>query len=128
MALPVDWPATLPKGFEADSYNHAPGSGVIRSDVDTGYAKTRLRYTAVMNEHSGRMVMTKTLYESDFLPFFKTDIGRGTIPFDFPNPFDGGATEIEVRWKVETGSPPYSLKQFSPTEVELNFVLEELPS
>lgn len=127
MALAVDWPTTLPKGFEADSYGHAPGSGIIRTDMDTGYAKTRLRYTAFMDEHSGRMIMTKALYDSDFLPFFRNDIARGTIPFDFPNPLDGGATEIEVRWRVESGSPPYSLKQYSPSEVEINFVLEELP-
>lgn len=128
MALPTDWPVELPKGFEADSYGSAPQSGVIRTEMSSGYAKVRRRFTAVITEHSGTMIMTKEQFETYFVPFFKVTIDYGTIPFDFPNPLDGGDTEIEVRWLVEGGSPPYTWKQHGPGTVSINFALEELPS
>lgn len=122
------WPATLPQSFEPGGWNYAPQSGVIRTQMDTGYPKVRKRFTAFTNEHSGTMIMSKTLYEGDFLTFFETTIAHGSLSFDFPNQFDDGATTVEVRWYIEGGSRPYSIKQRSPETVEISFALEELPS
>ena len=72
--------------------------------------------------------MSKIDFTTYFVPFYKTDTGRGTQPFDFPNPFDDGATVIEVRFFVPTGGEPYKLKQYSPDSVRVSFTLEELPT
>ncbi|WP_321991534.1 hypothetical protein [Marispirochaeta aestuarii] len=72
--------------------------------------------------------MSKEDYLNHFLPFFRDDCAGGTEVFDFPNPFDNGATQIEVRFLIDTRGNPFQVKQFSPESVRVSFVLEELPS
>lgn len=120
----ADWPATLPQKFEASSYKTNPETNVIVTKMDTGPSKVRRRFTAKRKIHSGRMIMTKTEFETDFLTFFETTIADGTLEFNFPDPFDELST-IVVRWVVE-GSP-YEVKQFSPSDVRVSFSLEEIP-
>ena len=117
------WPATLPQSFEAKSWNTQPNTGVISTNMDAGPVKTRQRFTAVSNFHTGDMIMTKTLYDGDFLTFFNTTIAQGSIEFDFPDPLGGGT--IVVRWV--TGDRPYRVRQFSPTDIRISFALEQVP-
>ena len=119
----ADWPAGLPQKFEASSYKTSPETNVIVTNMDTGPAKVRRRFTAKRRIHAGVMVMSKSEYESTFLPFFETTIADGTVEFNFPDPFDELST-IVVRWVVE-GSP-YEVKQYSPTDVRVSFSIEEV--
>ena len=119
------WPSTLPQSFEARDYQFTPGTGVITTDMDTGPAKVRRRFTAVSNYHSGSMVMTKTIYTTIFLPYFNTDLSQGITPFDFPDPISGAT--VSMRWSIPGKGRPFSTRQHSPDSVRVAFSLEELP-
>lgn len=127
MATAIDWDSDLPQAFEAGSYQFEHGSGIVRTEMDSGPPKVRRRFTAIYHRHSGSMVMLKTTYTSDFLTFFGTTLYDGTLSFNFPNPMDDGATTIECRFLQGGQTPPYQMKQFSPTSVILTFTLEEMP-
>nr|BDD44768.1 hypothetical protein 1 [bacterium] len=120
------WPGTLPDSFEHDSYRFIKGSGVIRTSMDTGPPKIRRRFTATYDRHGGVMVMTKTLYEGDFLTFFETTIAHGSLTFTFPDPFDLPSGTITARWVIE-GGVAFEVIEFSPSDVQVAFAIEELP-
>lgn len=126
MATAIDWPSGLPQAFEAQSYQYAPGSGVVRTNMSAGPPKVRRRFTAVYDMHSGSMIMTKTLFTTTFLTFFGTTIAGGSLSFNFPNQFDDGVTTFEARFSFNETSAPYTVQQYTPEYVKLSFSLEEI--
>ena len=118
------WPTELPQAFEADSYTQGIQSGAIVTQMDSGPPKVRGRFTAVSTFHSGSMVMTKTEFATYFRPFYETTLLHGTAEFDFPDPFDTSET-ITVRWVHD--NPAYRVEQLTPTQVVVDFAVEELP-
>ena len=121
----IDWPSTLPQEFQKPSFNNSPNSGIIRTEMDTGYPKIRLRFTATTENYSGTMILTETQKQA-FLTFFRTTIRYGSLRFNFPDPY--GGADIEARWVISTNGEPYSLTQDGDTtDWRLSFTLEELP-
>ena len=116
------WPVSLPQSFEAGTYQATPQNGNIRTAMSTGPNKVRRRFSAVANQHSGAVIMTKALFVSDFQVYYHTTLVEGTAEFDFPNPIDGGATTITARFVGV-----YSWRQYTPTDVLVSFTLEEMP-
>ncbi len=114
------WPASLPQSFESSTYQASPQTGTIRTTMSTGPNKVRRRFSAVANQHSGAIIMTKALFVSDFQVYYHTTLIEGTAEFDFPDPLGGSA--LTVRFVGV-----YSWKQYSPTDVLVSFTLEEMP-
>lgn len=81
----ADWPSTLPQYVDQDGYTQTIKNPLIRTDMEAGPAKVRLRYTAIPEEFSISLVMTKKQFE-DFVTFFKQDIHYGADTFTWNHP------------------------------------------
>lgn len=79
------WPSTLPQFVDQDEYTQTSKNPLIRTDMEAGPAKVRLRYTAVPEEFNISLVMTKTQFES-FITFFKQTIHYGADIFLWKHP------------------------------------------
>lgn len=101
------WPSTLPQTFQQQSFTENSVSGVVRTEMDTGFAKTRLRFTATPDMWQGEMVLTKEEVAT-FKTFFKNDIAWGALKFNFPNQYDL-LTMVEARIVIDTDGTPYTL-------------------
>lgn len=100
MAAP-SWPAALPIRIEAASYGVRRDGGVIESPVDRGRPKTRRRFDDVVVRR--RVTLRFEASEmDDWETFLDTGIAGGALPFSWPHPERGGATET-VRIEVPDG-------------------------
>lgn len=118
------WPPTVPSVLQNSGYSHDAESGVIRTDMDTGPAKTRRRFTAVTENHSGSIIMTKTQFAT-WKTWFVNTIMQGTLPFDMTDPLTGDT--VSMRIVVDSGAP-YKFAPESGTDYGvLSLKLEKLP-
>lgn len=79
------WPTTLPGAMQADDLQVTSPDMVLRSDVDTGPAMLRRRFTAAPEQISGSIIVTRAQL-AVFRTFFITSIGGGAIPFEWFHP------------------------------------------
>lgn len=85
------WPASLPQSLDGPIQKRRD-SGMIRSDMDTGPAKQRRRFTAVVKYYSGSMLMTGDQVAT-FEAFYSDELGEGALSFDgLENPETGSTT------------------------------------
>ena len=92
MSTAIYWPEELPipklSGL-ASQYQKA----FIRTEMDAGPAKQRLRYTAVPKQFTGALVLTeakRAILDS----FFVDTLGYGTLRFYMSNPQTGTLEEF----------------------------------
>lgn len=124
--MSVAWPSTVPDTFDQGSYNYEPQSGVITSEMSTGYAKKRRRFTAISKYHSGSIILTTNEMEA-FETWFYSIAGYGTEDFTFTDPRNLENT-ITARFYAGTGEASYTLKPDGDTvDWVLAFTIEELP-
>lgn len=123
--MAVAWPPTLPKVFEQNSFGETPQTALIRTNMSTGPAKVRRRFTAVSRYWSGTMIMTNAELTA-FKTFFETSLVYGSLSVDFPNQYDAGATTVEARFLDE--GEPYSISPDGGTlDWQVSFRMEVLP-
>lgn len=80
-----NWPETLPQSPLIDGCRETPADTVIRTEMETGPAKARLRTTAGVSRLSLTYIMSRA--EVDTLQgFFNADISSGALQFDFTHP------------------------------------------
>lgn len=115
--MAISWPSNLPELPEAEGFSEAPDSGVIRTEMDTGPAKTRRRFTATTCGIKVKYAVTQT-QSLIFDSFHKTTLYGGALSFLWTNPRSG--LEITVRIKG------YSYSN-NDTQRYLNLDLEQLP-
>lgn len=82
--MPV-WPETLPQSPLNDGYSETMGNSVLRSDMDTGVAKTRRRTSASVRTMSARYILTAD-QAAALTVFFDVTVAGGSLPFTFPHP------------------------------------------
>lgn len=104
----ADWPLTLPRAFQKDGFSDTKSSGLLRTDMSTGPAKVRRRFTSAPIYWKGDMILTDTQRET-FETFFTNTIGYGALRFNFPNQYDLGGTPVEARMVIDTGGNAYNL-------------------
>lgn len=91
------WPETLPQCFIEGSVAWQLGDGRLRTAMDAGPAKSRLRTSAVSDVLIGTMKFTAAQWV-DFKEFVSITILRSD-PFLFPNPDDAASgSELLVRF------------------------------
>lgn len=100
------WPANIPSAFENAGYSYDPQSGVIRVDMETGPAKQRRRFTAVVKNHKGNILLTLAQFQT-WESWFENTIAFGTLPFTMPHPLTGA----EITARIVPGESPY---KFTP--------------
>jgi len=95
----ISWPASLPPTLRAEGLQARYKDPVIRTEMDAGPAKARLRFTRPVKHFSGSMVLDND--ERNILDFFYRITTRyGTLRFAFTNPQTGEVRNYRFR------SPP----------------------
>jgi len=95
----ITWPSGLPPTLRLEGLQARYNDPVIRTEMDAGPAKARLRFTRPVKYFSGSLVLDNA--ERDILDFFYRITTRyGTLRFAFANP-----QTMEARW-YRFRSPP----------------------
>lgn len=84
MAQP--WPASLQQKLNSSGFEMIPGNPTIRSDMDTGPAKVRSRYTDAIDVYRASILLDFSEHD-DFMTFYKTSLNNGVNTFEFTDPF-----------------------------------------
>jgi hypothetical protein len=93
------WPATLPQRLSSDTTVKDDDS-FARSDMDSGPASVRNRFTAITQSVKGSMILNGSQLDT-FYTFFRTTIKHGSLSFSWIHPFTEEAVEIRFKSKVE---------------------------
>jgi hypothetical protein len=101
MALP-SWPASLPQSPQISGYEVEIGDGIIRTQMDSGVARTRVRSRDPMAKAELTFIMAASSLEI-YKSWRRTRIGSGSGWFLIP--VNTGAAESRIVSARET-SPP----------------------
>lgn len=82
----TSWPSTLPQYVDQDGYTQTSKNPLIRTEMDAGPAKVRLRYTAVPEEFNISLVLTKTQLDTFVNTFFRNALHYGADTFLWKHP------------------------------------------
>lgn len=88
------WPATLP-GFLSDGYSVEISDATIRTDMESGPARVRRRYTAAPDNLSCSWKFSDAQMVA-FREFFENDIMHGALWFDV-GVMNGTTTAIVIK-------------------------------
>ena len=81
----LSWPADLPRTLRLEGLRAQYKDPVIRTEMDAGPAKARLRYTRPPKYYTGTMALTGE--QRDRLDYFyRIDSRFGALRFNFANP------------------------------------------
>ena len=99
-----EWPESLPQYPLIDGYTEKlREDAVLRTEVETGLAKQRPRYTTVPSEVEETFLMTNAQYNT-FKDFFENNLSFGAIPFIKKNPI----TDQNVNYRfIENYEPEF---------------------
>lgn len=97
------WPASLPVDFLQGGFKESqPAGAALRSNVDSGPAKQRRRYSALNLPFTGVMSMNSAQLD-DFWLFYRETLGNGALVFEgLPHM----RTKAAVRHRFNVSSPP----------------------
>lgn len=91
-----EYPATLPQFFIVQGFSERPAAPVVRSQVEAGEPKTRLREDIDIAHIDGRIRMTVAQYEV-FRTWYRDDLGHGSLAFDWVHPMTRDAAVCRFR-------------------------------
>lgn len=95
----ASWPASLPQSLLYD-LTEKRQAGKVRSQMDTGPAKQRKRFTAVTKEYDGALVLTQAQVAT-FKTFYETTLGEGAVSFTWIDPFLDTSASLRFRDEPE---------------------------
>lgn len=113
------WPPTLQQLLSESNFGIDEGDTTVRTDMDTGLAKIRRRYTQGIDSVSGSVYLTKDQYTT-FRNFFDTTLNAGINTFNFNHPITGDVTEYRFK-----GTPKYN--SIGGGNFTVQFTWETLP-
>jgi len=119
------WSTSVPSSFQQNGFQYSVQPGIIRSDMETGPAKIRRRFTGVAHYYSGSIIMTKAEFET-FESWFENTVAFGSLDFTFPDPFNL-ASNITVRFKIDNNSPYTAVPEGNSSDLKVSFALEKMP-
>ena len=114
----ASWPVTLPQYVDQDSFSETIQDPVIRTAMDSGPQKARLRYTAVPEQYTIAMTLTSD-QRTAFLTFFKATIHYGVDEFTWVHPVTQAAAYCRF-------TAPYNLVP-DGLDFKLTISMEVLP-
>ena len=116
------WPTELQPYPLVSGYQEAPPNTAIRTEMDTGPAKQRRRYTAAPRTITGAVVL-KTKAEVDVLDaFFVTTLQGGALSFDWQD--RNGVTRT---FRFVAGSDALTYEPIEPDRWRASMRLEIMP-
>lgn len=111
------WPSSLPAYVQEGGYQERFQDQKLESNMDSGPAKLRRRFTKNIRFFGVQMLMTQAQV-TDFETFYFTTLKGGTLTFDWVHPRTQAATTFRFR----NPSPTYSVT--GGINVLVNFTLE----
>lgn len=102
MANPT-WPATLPQYVQEGGYQETLQDQTIETQMESGPAKIRRRFTKSLRRFQVSMLMTSA-QATTFETFWQDTCKGGSIPFDWVNPRTRAASTVRFR----TPAPQFS--------------------
>lgn len=84
----ASWPATLPPLSQMNGYQRTPGQGTVRTEMSSGPAFQRRRFTSVPEYITGTLILTRAQRDT-FRAFYQTTLAHGSLPFDEEDPVSG---------------------------------------
>ena len=116
------WPATLPQRLSSDASIQDDNS-CVRSDMDSGPASVRNRFTANTQSVKGSMILTGAQLVT-FRTFFKTTLKNGSLSFNWIHPETEAAVVIRFKaipeWKCIKPDPDINSRFYqAPLELEI---------
>lgn len=115
------WPGTLPQLVLTRGFSETAPWAVLRTDMDTGPAKTRRRSTAAPRPLSAQIKVTKAQV-AVFDAFLETDLAGGALAFDWVEPRTQAAATLRL-----TAAPTYE-PTAGGSSWTITLPLEVLPS
>lgn len=126
MATNIDWPITLPQNISGGDINFSPLSNVVRTEMSTGYAKVRKKYTGNYKRYNVAFEIDLAQYYI-FKDFFESILGYGILSFNLPDPLKINPT-IECRIIASPNNRPYTIVPLDESDdLVLSFIIEQLP-
>ena len=113
------FPAALQQKLNEGGFTQKLGDTSVRSDVDTGLAKTRQRYTKPVDDFSCTIDLEIDDYNT-LITFYRTTLAGGSRTFYYDHPMTG--LESEFRFK----SPP-TMSPMGGLWFKVNMQWEEIP-
>jgi hypothetical protein len=118
----ANWPSNLPQQvYTEDGPTYQGQSNVIRTDMTTGPAKVRRRFTAISADVTAQLELSKS--ELAILQDFVQNTLGEVDPFNWTNPYNG--TPASFRFKE--GWSSVKLKRFANDLWTVSMELEMLP-
>jgi len=113
------FPSELQQLLNEEGFSQKLGDTSIRSDVDTGLAKVRQRFTKPVDTFSCTIDLERDDY-STLITFYRTTLSGGTKTFNYDHPITGSVSEFRF-----TGPPTMSPK--GGLWFRVNMQWEEIP-
>jgi hypothetical protein len=92
--MPEAWPPQLQQLLN-DNYQESAQPSYIKTEVDSGPVKTRVRYTKPMEELSCEILVSNATQYPIFKTFYNTTLSQGTKTFYFNHPVTGVQTTYQ---------------------------------
>ena len=92
----IDWPASLPQVLRLEGLKTKDQNAVVRTDMDAGPAKVRLRFTSAYEDVSGSVVLTQEEL-SVLQTFFRTACKKGAVRFNMMHPITSEIKEFRFK-------------------------------
>lgn len=118
MANPT-WPTTLPQYVLEGGYSERVQNQITETEMETGPAKIRRRFTKSLRRFEMQMMMTQAQAVA-FETFWQTTCKGGSIPFDWKSPRSQAAATFRFR----NPAPAFSVT--GGTTVVVQFAVEQL--
>lgn len=93
------WPVTLPQRLSGDTAVKDDESRAI-TDMDSGPASVRNRFTAITQTAKGSMILTGSQLTT-FNTFFRTTLNHGSLSFYWIHPFTESTATMRFKTKPE---------------------------
>ena len=98
------WPNDIPQLPLQEGFTETPKNVVIRTQTDTGPAKTRSRYTAGVKTYSMQFLLTAA-EQTSLNTFFDTTLVNGSLSFTYVNPAGGASGTFRFLGPPVYGAP-----------------------
>lgn len=90
------WPPSLPQKLNIEQFAEVPLDNTVSIDVESGEPMTRLRFTGDIEQIDGGITIDFDQRET-LMNFWKYDLKRGALRFDWDHPITGEAVEMLFR-------------------------------
>lgn len=97
------WPSTLPAFVQEGGFQERFQDQTVESQMDTGPAKIRRRFTKPIRFVGINLLMTAS-QASDFETFWQTTLKGGSLPFEWVHP----RTRVATTFRFRSPAPTFS--------------------